>query len=285
YEMATGQPAFVGKSRASLIAAILSSEPQPMLALQPMTPPALERIVKKCMAKDPEERWQCASDMASQFRWLAEATDEIRRVPAASGKWQPAGWLLAAMFFLMMMAAGVGWWQATNRRLRPMYFHVVVPFPTNDLALSADGRTLAMVAYSAQVNDYLLSTYDIGGRRTIALEGTQGVSYPFWSSDGKSIGFFAGGKLKKVEVSRGQVQVLCDAPNGRGGTWNRDGVIVFSPDGLAGLSRVPSWGGSPVEITKPDASRFEQSHRWPMFLPDRKPFLYLALAARGTGNT
>src|SRR5215813_8930336 len=94
YEMATGQPAFVGKSRARLIAAILSSEPQPMLALQPMTPPALERIVKKCMAKDPEERWQCASDMASQFRWLAEATDEIRRVPAASGKWQPAGWLL-----------------------------------------------------------------------------------------------------------------------------------------------------------------------------------------------
>jgi Tol biopolymer transport system component len=284
YEMVTGRPAFAGKSRASLIVAILSSEPQPMLALQPMTPPSLERVVKKCLAKDPDERWQSASDLASELNWLAETTDEIRRVPATSRRWQRAGWLLAAMFFLMMMAAGVGWWQASNRLLRPMYFHLPVSFPTNDLALSADGRTLAMVAYSAQINDYVLWTYDVGGRRTIALEGTQGASYPFWSSDGKFIGFFAGGKLKKVEVSGGQVQVLCDAPNGRGGTWNRDGVIVFSPDGLAGLSRVPSWGGSPVEITKPDASRFEQSHRWPVFLPDGKHFLYLALAARGTGE-
>src|SRR5882672_6720445 len=96
-----------------------------------------------------------------------------------------------------------------------------------------------------------------GGRQTNSLAGTQGASYPFWSPDGKYIGFFAEGKLKKVEVSAGQVQVLCDAPNGRGGTWNRDGVIVFSPDGLnVGLFQVPAWGGSPVEVTRPDASRF-----------------------------
>jgi Tol biopolymer transport system component len=152
-----------------------------------------------------------------------------------------------------------------------------VPFAANDVALSPDGRLLAMVAYSAQANDYALWTYEVGGRRTSSLEGTQGASYPFWSPDGKFIGFFADGKLKKVEVSGGQPQVLCDAPNGRGGTWNRDGVIVFTPESFGqGLFRVSSSGGSPQEMTKLDASHFEQSHRWPMFLPDGKHFLYLA---------
>src|SRR3981189_2097401 len=278
YEMATGKPAFAGKSRASLIAAILSSEPQPMAALQPMTPPALARVVKKCLAKDPDERWQSASDLASELNWIAEGRSqggEAARVPAGSRRWERASWLLAATFFLLAVAGGAAWWQANNKRPPPMYFHTSVPFPANDLALSADGRMLAMVAYSAQVNNYILWAYEVGGRRTSSLNGTEGASYPFWSPDGKFIGFFADGKLKKVDVSGGQVQVLCDAPNGRGGTWNRDGVIVFSPDAIAGFFPVTSSGGSPVEITKLDASRFETSHRWPVFLPDGKHFLYL----------
>ena len=183
------------------------------------------------------------------------------------------------------MAGGGAWWKASNRRLASLYFHASVPFAANDLALSPDGRLLAMVAYSPQANNYVLWTYEIGSRRTSSLDRTQGASYPFWSPDGRFIGFFADGKLKKVEVSGGQVQVLCDAPNGRGGTWNRDGVIVFSPDaiGTIGLSRVSSQGGSPAEMTKPDTSRFETSHRWPVFLPDGKHFLYLA--ANFTGHT
>jgi serine/threonine protein kinase/Tol biopolymer transport system component len=279
YEMATGRPAFTGKSRASLIAAILSSEPHPMKALQPMTPPALERVVKKCLAKDPDERWQSASDLASELNWIAEGgsqAGEAGHIPAGNRKWQLASWLLAATFFLLAVAGGAAWWKAINRRLPPMYFHTSVPFPANDLALSPDGRTLAMVAYSTQANNYVLWTNEVGGRQTSSLDGTQGASYPFWSPDGRSIGFFADGKLKKVDVSGGQPQVLCDAPNGRGGTWNRDGVIVFTPDSLGGLSRVSSSGGSPVEITKPDTSRFETTHRWPVFLPDGKHFLYLA---------
>jgi len=279
YEMATGKPAFAGKSRASLIAAILSSEPQPMAALQPMTPPALARVVKKCLAKDPDERWQSASDLASELNWIAEGRSqggEAARVLAGSRRWQRASWLLAAAFFLSTVAGGVAWWQASNRRPPPMYFHTSVPFPANDLALSPDGRMLAMVAYSEQANNYVLWTYEVGGQRTSSVGGTQGASFPFWSPDGKFIGFFADGKLKKVEVSGGKVQVLCDAPNGRGGAWNRDGVIVFTPDGVGGLSRVSSLGGSPVEMTKPDTSRFEWSHRWPVFLPDGKHFLYLA---------
>ena len=285
YEMATGKPAFSGKSRASLIAAILSSEPQPMAALQPMTPPAMERVVRKCLAKDPDERWQTASDLASELNWIAEGgsqAGEARRVPAGRRRWKRASWLLAAPFFLLLLAAGMALWNASNQRQRPLYFHTAVPFPANDLALSPDGRMLAMVAYSAQANNYALWTYEVGGRRTSSLDGTQGASYPFWSPDGKFIGFFADGKLKKVDVSGGQPQVLCDAPNGRGGTWNRDGVIVFTPESFGGLFRVSSGGGSPVEITKPDASRFETSCRWPVFLPDGKHFLYLGANFSGS---
>jgi len=139
------------------------------------------------------------------------------------------------------MVGGAAWWNASNRRTSPMYFHAAVPFAANDLVLSPDGRIAAMVAYSARANDYVLWTYEVGGQRTTSLEGTEGASYPFWSPDGKSIGFFADGKLKRVDVTGGQSQVLCDAPNGRGGAWNRDGVIVFAPDALSGLSRVSAW--------------------------------------------
>jgi eukaryotic-like serine/threonine-protein kinase len=277
HEMAAGKPSFGGHSRASLIAAILTTDPPPISQFQPFYPLALERVVKKCLAKDPDARWQSASDLASELNWIADGGSQAAgRVPPEPGRWARASWLLAATFFLLMMVAGVAWWQAGNRRSPAMYFHTAVPFAANDLALSPDQRLVAMVAYSVQTNDYVLWTYDVGGRRSTPLEGTQGASYPFWSPDGRSIGFFADGKLKKVDLSGGQSRVICDAPNGRGGTWNRDGAIIFSADALAGLSRVSALGGSPVELTKPDPTRFETSHRWPEFLPDGKHFIYLA---------
>jgi len=279
YEMATGKPAFAGKSRASLIAAILTSEPQPMTALQAMTPPSLERVVRKCLSKDPDERWQCASDLASELTWIAEGGSqggEVGRAQAGSTQWNQAGWIVAVVVLILLIVVGLAWWKASGRSARPMYFHTSVPFSANDLAMSPNGRTLAMVAYSTQVNNYALLVHEVGSQRAIPLDGTQGASYPFWSPDGNFIGFFADGKLKKVDLSAGRVQVLCDAPNGRGGTWNRDGVIVFTPDSLIGLYRVPAWGGSAVEITKLDTARLEQSHRWPVFLPDGKHFLYMA---------
>jgi serine/threonine protein kinase len=275
YEMATGNAAFGGKSRASLIAAILTTEPPPISQFQPLTPPALERVVRKCLVKDPDDRWQSARDIETNLEWIAEA-ESLLTPSKAEHKWRErAAWLLAATLFLLAVAGGAAWWQVSSRRPTPMYFHASVPFPANDVALSPDGRMLAMVAYSAQANNYVLWTYEVGGRRTTSLDGTQGASYPFWSPDGKSLGFFSDGKLKKVETSGGQPQVLCDAPNGRGGTWNRNGVILFAPDGFGGLFRVSSSGGSPVEVTQPDTSRFETSHRWPVFLPDGKHFLYL----------
>ena len=279
YEMATGKPAYSGKSRASLIAAILTTEPPPLESLQPMTPVSLSRIVKKCLAKDPDERWQSASDLAAELKWIAEGgsqASETMRVPVGRTKWAHASWILASIFFLLALAGGVAWWTASHRRLPAMYFHASVPFSANDVALSPDGRTLAMVAYSAPANDYMLWTYEVGSQRTTLLDGTQAAAYPFWSPDGKSIGFFADGKLRKVDVSGGQVQVLCDAPNGRGGAWNPDGTIIFARDALGALSRVSSSGGTPAELTKLDTSRSEAGHRWPVFLPDGKHFIYLA---------
>jgi len=279
YEMLTGQRAFEGKSQLSVASAILEKEPAPINTVKPMTPPALDHAIKKCMAKLPDERWQSASDLASELKWIADSGSQAgvsASVPARRSRWERASWLLAASFLVLAVVASAAWWQASNQRPRSMYFHASVPFAANDIALSPYGRTLAMVAYSQAESNYVLWTYEVGGRRTSSLEGTQGASYPFWSPDGKFIGFFADGKLKKVDMSGGQVQVLCDAPNGRGGTWNRDGVIVFTPDGTGvGLFRVSSSGGSPVEITKLDASRFETTHRWPVFLPDGKHFLYL----------
>jgi Tol biopolymer transport system component len=278
YEMITGKKAFPGKSQISTASAILEKDPEPISASRPASPAALDYVVRTCLAKDPEGRFQTAHDVKLQLKWIAEGgsqAGEAGRIPAKRGRWERAGWLLASTFFLLVVASSAAWWQASHRRPLSMYFHTSVPFAANDLALSPDGRTLAMVAYSAQANNYVLWTYEVGGRRTTSLDGTQGASYPFWSPDGKFLGFFAEGKLKRVDMSGGQVQVLCDAPNGRGGTWNRDGVIVFTPDSFGGLSRVPAAGGSPVAMTKPDPSRLETSHRWPVFLPDGKHFLYL----------
>jgi len=286
YEMVTGKRAFEGKSQLSVASAILEKEPEPISAAKPMTPAAVDHVVKNCLAKLPDERWQTARDLALELKWIAEGgsqAGEAVRVPSSRRGRERASWLLAGAFFLVAVAAGAAWWQSTNRRPPSMYFHTSVPFAANDVALSPDGRMLAMVAYSGAANNYLLWTYEVGGRQSTSLQTTQGATYPFWSPDGKFIGFFADGKLKKVDVSGGQPQVLCDAPNGRGGTWNRDGVIVFTPDGFGGLFRVSSSGGSPAEMTKPDTSRFETSHRWPVFLPDGKHFLYLA--ANFSGQT
>jgi serine/threonine protein kinase len=286
YEMVTGNRAFDGKSQASIVAAILEHEPKPIAALQPMAPAALDRLIRTCLAKDPEERIQTAHDVKLQLQWIAESGSQAgipASVATASKKRDRAAWMLAAVFFVLALAAGAAWRNAANKRPAPMFFHAAVPFATNDLALSPDGRTLAMVAYSSQANNYILWTHEVGGHRTDSLDGTQGASYPFWSPDGQSIGFFAAGKLKKLDLAGRQVQVICDAPNGRGGTWNREGVIVFTPDAAGGLSRVSVSNRSPVKISEPDTSRQETSLRWPVFLPDGKHFIYLT--ANFSGHT
>jgi serine/threonine protein kinase/Tol biopolymer transport system component len=279
HEMVTGKRAFEGKSQLSVASAILEKEPEPISAAKPMTPPALEHAVKKCLAKLPDERWQSASDLASELKWIAEGGSEAgaqARALTWPKTWDRAGWLVAALLSLLVASGGVLWWVRSRQIPPAMHFYSPVPFPANDVALSPDGRTLAMVAYSDQANKYVIWTYEVGSTGAAAVQGTEGASHPFWSPDRRFIGFFANGKLKRVDVTGGSAQVLCDAPHGRGGAWNREGTILFSPEAFGGLSQVSSAGGTPTEVTKPDASRSETSHRWPVFLPDGRHFLYLA---------
>ena len=158
-----------------------------------------------------------------------------------------------------------------------MYFSAPFPYPANDLALAPNGHTVAVVAYLEIARKNVIWIYEIGSPDTRSLPNTEGASYPFWSPEGRFLAFFADGKLKKLDVAGGAPQIICDAPSGRGGTWSKNGVIVFTPDAAigGGLSRVSAAGGTPTPISKPDQDRGEDSHRWPMFLPDGVHYLYM----------
>ena len=279
HEMVTGKRAFEGKTTASTIAAILASDPPPISTVQPLSPLALEGTVKSCLAKDPDERLQSAHDVKLQLKWIAENASSSRQIaasPAARKPWDRVAWLVAAFLFLLLLGGGA-WWLRGRETPQAMYFNASVTLPANDVALSPDGRTLAIVAYWDQTSKYVLWTHPVGGRGATPVPGTEDASHPFWSPDSRSLAFFAQGKLKKVDLSSGgSAQVLCDAPHGRGGAWNRDGIILFSPNFFTGLYRLALAGGTPVEVTRTDPARFESSHRWPVFLPDGRHFLYLA---------
>jgi len=189
-----------------------------------------------------------------------------------------ATWAMAAVLFVLAFGFVFSYLHRTRGPERTMHFSIKLPSPTRDLALSSDGRTLAFIAPLPQNGGSALWIYELGAVGVRLLEKTEGASYPFWSPDNKSIGFFADGKLKKIDAASGPVQIICDAPIGRGGTWNRNGVIIFARDSGVSLSRVSAAGG-PVTLL----SGFEQkiattmSSRWPVFLPDGNHFIYTSV--------
>jgi hypothetical protein len=250
YEMLTGQRAFEGKSQLSVASAILEKEPTPLTTIKPMTPSSLDHAIKKCLAKSVDERWQSASDLASELKWVSESNSQgaARALSLAVGKsWLPGGWLVSGVLLLLIAAIGGvsgAWWMRARQSPSAMYFNSSTRFAAINVALSPDGKRLAMVAYAPQANKYMIWIQEVGGRIPASVPGTEDASHPFWSPDGRSIGFFAQGQLKRVDILSGRAaQILCEAPHGRGGTWNRDGVILFSPDGHGGLLRVSSVGG------------------------------------------
>ena len=281
YEMATGKKAFSGASQASLITAIMSSDPPSISTIQPMTPPALERIVGVCLAKDPEERWQSAHDLEGELKWVAAAGSQAGVPAPAVGRRknrERISWGIAALAAAAAVFFAIGYFRRAPQPQGVTQFEV---FPSGPglgqqfgLAVAPDGRRLAYL--SAQ-----------GGRRAIwvrslddvsphPLAGTEGATLPFWSPDSASIGFFADEKLKRVSASGGPVQVICEAPNGRGASWGGDGTILFAKGPFSGIDRVPAAGGTPSVVTAVDQRKGENSHRWPWFLPDGRHFLYLA---------
>jgi Tol biopolymer transport system component len=282
YEMVTGRRAFEGKGLASLITAIVTSEPPPMAAAAPGTPAALERVIRKCLAKNPEERWQTARDLADELRWIAETGGMVEPIGGAgtSRAVRTRAWMAAIGLLLLgvFVLAGVLILRPPAIRRQPARFAVQPPAGTTleTFAVSPDGRYLVMAA--AEEGRPRLWVRALESMEAQALPGTEGAKYPFWSPDSRFIGFFAQGKLRKIPVAGGPAQILCDAADGRSGTWNREGVIVFSPSPAGVLHSVRAEGGTPTPVTS-----FESSgggiHRFPQFLPDGRHFLFLASRA------
>ncbi|HSD72533.1 MAG TPA: protein kinase [Thermoanaerobaculia bacterium] len=283
YEMATGKKAFVGKSQASLIAAILEHDPPPISAVQPLAPPALDRVVKTCLAKGPDDRWQTAHDVMLELRWIVEAGSQAG-VPAPVAAKRKSRERLAWIAFTVAAATAAVFAVAYARRVPspPQLFRSSILLPDGvsfgTLAIAPDGRSLAWIGSDTRGKSSIwirpLSTGD-----TQPLPGTEGAQNLFWSPDGRAVGFFADGKLKRIDVAGGPSIVVCDA-DGIAGSWNRDGIILLSlPSGP--ILRVPASGGAPISVTKLDASRHETTHRYPVFLPDGRHFLFLAANLAG----
>ena len=281
HEMATGRKAFSGASQASLITAIMSSEPSPVSSVQPAAPPALDRVVKTCLAKDPEDRWQSAGDLARELQWIAGASQAGAGAPSGTRgirRREGIAWTVAGLLLLGVLS--LAYELGRLRSHRPAAVHSFLVPPENatfhltgddsaPIVLSPDGERAAFGAGSR------LWVQSLRTGAVAALPVVEGGKFPFWSPDSRSIGFFSGGKLKIADASGGPIQTICDAPNARGGTWSSTGVIVFAPDIRIGLARVAASGGSPAAVTNVDGKR-HTTHRWPFFLPDGKHILYLA---------
>jgi Tol biopolymer transport system component len=284
YEMLTGKKAFEGRSQATLIAAIIGSTPTPMSELQPLTPAGLDQIVSRALAKDPDDRWQSARDLVSQLKWIAESGSRVRAPaapPARRGRITPAWVLCGVLAVLLAVVTTSALWKLTQVTPQAGIVRLMIVPPENQRVIGApvispDGRRIAFVATTPEGTGKLWLR-PIDAMAPQPLPGTEDATYPFWSPDSRFIAFFASGQLKKIDVAGGSPQTICEATNGRGGAWNRAGVIIFSQRISAGLVQVSSAGGSPTPLTTLDASKGEQSHRFPHFLPDGRHFLFLTL--------
>jgi len=281
YEMLTGKQAYSGETVTDTLAAVLTRDPD-WSQIPAKTPARVSVLLQRCLQKDPKQRLRDIGDARiSLDEVLAGAPDRAPTFAAPKPTWLRAlPWGLGAPLLAALAAFAFLYFQQRGSAPpgQTMFFHVTFPLPARDMALAPNGHTLAVVAYSQSARKNAIWIYQLGSPDARSLDDTEGATFPFWSPDGRSLAYFADGKLKKMDISGGSVEALCDAPSGRGGTWNKDGVIVFTPDGQlgGGLYRVPASGGTPVQISKPDPNRKEQSHRYPMFLPDGKHYLYLA---------
>ncbi len=291
YEMATGKKAFEGKSQASLIAKILETDPAPISSLQPMTPPALDRVVKKCLAKEPERRWQAASDLCDELKWIAEGGSQAgvaAPVVARRRNRERIAWALAGGAILFASIAAYFLLQPKKAE-NVLRFSVLAPENTRFvpaggfLSLSPDGRKLAFVTQGQAGGSREIWVRSLDSLVANAFQGTEGAIGPFWSPDSQYIAFFTvNGKLEKVPVSGGTPEMLCDAHSAYGGTWNRDGVILFSSDDK--LYRVSEAGGTPTLVAAPDAARQEREYDLPQFLPDGRHFLFLLVTGAAANS-
>jgi serine/threonine protein kinase len=282
HEMATGRRAFEGKTQASVAAAILERDPPPVSSLVPVSPPELDRVVRLCLPKDPDERWQSAHDIRVQLAWLAQGAEKGatgRQAATSPPARERLAWGVAAALLLIAAVLAVGTWRGgppaapvVRSSLLPTAGSSFVPY---NFALSPDGTRLAYVAAGSDGRS-MLWVRVLSAATSQEISGTEKASYPFWAPDSRRIGFFAEAKLKTVDTTDGVVKLLCEAPVGRGGSWSRDGTIVFAPSAATPIHRVAESGGEPVRVSPSPRQGSGQGHRWPFFLPDGKHFLYFS---------
>jgi Tol biopolymer transport system component/tRNA A-37 threonylcarbamoyl transferase component Bud32 len=290
YEMLAGRRAFQGATPADTASAVLKEDPPELTATATsQVPPSLDRIVRRCLEKNPDERFHSARDLAFALEAISGSSSGSRAAvaPAAAAGVRILGgrlaWLICGAL-IVSAVAGVIWWRNPKPVPETMYFSVPFAIAARDIAAAPNGHTVAVVGYRESARKNVIWLYEVGSPEARSLADTEGASFPFWSPDGQFLAFFADGKLKKIEAAGGPVQTLCDAASGRGGSWNSDGVIIFTPSAQlgTGMSRIPAAGGvASTPISTPDAHRGENTQRWPTFLPDGKHYLYLAANVRG----
>ena len=283
YEMATGRRAFDGKTRTSLIAAIVKDQPRPISELVPLTPPALEHVIAKCLEKDPEDRWQSARDVAQELRWVSESGS----YPAVAAPPQTTprknreriAWGITALAGMTAVAATLFAWRAAEveppqvMRFTSPSTSTIRPRDTYGIiAISPDGREMVYSGTSGSSGMLFRRAVDEFEETPIA--GTEDAVQPFFSPDGKWIGFFARHKMMKVAVAGGQPIEITHASFSRGAVWLEDDTIVFCPYYYGGIERVPAAGGTPVTISTVNRAAGERMHRWPSALPGGKVILY-----------
>ena len=292
YEMLSGRRAFHGESAAETMSAILKEDPPELSDTNKSVAPALERLVNHCLEKNPEARFHSARDVAFALESISgsaagtnETTIAQSVVPTTSRARQ---WLPWAVVSAGLLLAGIITWTYFRRQpmeagpIESMRFPIVMPEKAvifGPPTISPDGRYVVFRLNTGDGKE-LLWLRPLGSFEARPLAGTDGALQPFWSPDSRSVGFFANGKLKRIGVSGGSAQTICDAPSNHSGAWGNDGTILFSRAVASGLYRVSAAGGTPSQVTTVDASRSEIEHIWPYFLPDGRHFLFLARNAQ-----
>jgi eukaryotic-like serine/threonine-protein kinase len=289
YEMATHQRAFEGNSQASVISAIMSTDPPPMSSLQPTTPSALDRVVKRCLSKEPEKRWQTGSDLCEELKWIAEAGSQITLAPASVGKgFRSLGRreLILGLGALLLGAVttGLAVWNLKPTPPSPpqTVTRTVINLPPGRVlagfesgpavAISPDGTRLVYAATQGGIQRLYLRAMD-SLLEAQSIPNTEGALSPFFAPDSQWLGFLVGGSLQKVSVGRGGAATISVAAYPAGASWSSQGMIAFPATNDSPLQQVPDAGGAPRPLTR--IEKGENSHRWPEFLPGGKAVLFV----------
>ena len=280
YEMLTGQRAFQGDAAGDIVAAVIRAQPD-WTRLPADTPTGIRRLLRRCLQKDRHRRLQTAGDARIEIDEALSEPDGAQPVLVPASRRRERWWFVAALVMLAV-AVTLGIPYVRTPAAVPV-MRVDITASTTDaptsFAISPDGRSLAFVAYDEGLARLWLRPLDATTAHPLA--GTEGATYPFWSPDNKALGFFADGKLKRIDISGGPPQTLATAPGGRGGTWNEEGQIVFAPTGSGSLSTVRARGGNTSALTHVDPPH-QVAHRFPQFLPDGRTFLFFVAGSPDT---